>query len=110
MVEHRKLESNVIDRIKTARVFTAKQALDLGLIDKVGYLTDGILKTKTLAGLPENTKVVVYRRTEFPDDNLYNPATTQSGIYRPPIVDIGFLDALPEQRVGIYYLWAPVGK
>jgi len=110
VVQHRNLDSNVIDTVATARVFTAKEALDLGLIDEIGYLTDGIRKAKTLAGLPEDTKVVVYRRSKYPDDNLYNPATTQSGIYRFPIVDIGLLDALSDHRVGIYYLWAPVGK
>ena len=110
VVQHRKLESNVIDTVASARVFTAKEALDLGLIDEIGYLTDGIRKAKTLAGLPEDAKVVVYRRSKYPDDNLYNPATTQSGIYRFPIVDIGLLDALSDHRVGIYYLWAPVGK
>ncbi len=110
VVQHRKLESNVIDTVASARVFTAKEALDLGLIDEIGYLTDGIRKAKTLAGLPEDAKVVVYRRSKYPDDNLYNPTTTQSGIYRFPIVDIGLLDALSDHRVGIYYLWAPVGK
>ncbi len=110
VAKHRKLESNVIDTVATARVFTAKEALDLGLIDEIGYLTDGIRKAKTLAGLPDDAKVIVYRRSKFPDDNLYNTATTQSGIYRFPIVDIGLLDALSDHRVGIYYLWAPVGK
>ena len=106
--QHRNLNSNEINTVSTARVFSAKEALDLKLIDEIGYLTDGIRKTKTLSNLPEDAKVVVYRRTKFPNDNLYNPATTQSGIYRSPIVNIGLLDALSEQQPGIYYLWKPV--
>ncbi len=110
VAQHRKLESNVIDTVATARVFTAKEALDLGLIDEIGYLTDGIRKAKTLAGLPDDAKVIVYRRSKFPDDNLYNTATTQSDIYRSPFVDLNFINFLPDHQVGIYYLWAPVGK
>ena len=110
VAQHRKLESNVIDTVATARVFTAKEALDLGLIDEIGYLTDGIRKAKTLAGLPDDAKVIVYRRSKFPDDNLYNTATTQSDIYRVPLVDLNLINALPDHQVGIYYLWAPAGK
>ena len=51
--QHRKLDDRAIDRVATARVFTAKEALDLGLIDEIGYLTDAIKSTKTLAGLPD---------------------------------------------------------
>jgi protease-4 len=110
VAQHRKLEAHVVDHVATARVFTAQQALDLGLIDEIGYLTDAINSTKKLAGLPDGAKVVVYRRAKFPDDNLYNTATTQSDIYRFPFVDLNLISALPDHQVGIYYLWAPAGK
>ncbi|MDX1709127.1 MAG: signal peptide peptidase SppA, partial [Desulfobacterales bacterium] len=74
--DHRQINPQHLEKISTARIFLADDALKLGLIDRVGYLPEAVSEAKRLAELPENAKVVVYRRTEFPDDNLYNTSTS----------------------------------
>ncbi|MCC7087095.1 MAG: signal peptide peptidase SppA [Pirellulales bacterium] len=47
--------------ITTGRIFTAKQALELGLVDKIGYLEEAIDRAMELANLDKsNTRVVNY--------------------------------------------------
>jgi protease-4 len=104
---HRQIDENGMTRIATARVFHADQARALGLIDEIGYLDDAVARAKTLAGLPENAQVVVYRRTEFPDDNLYNTATLQTNPGRLSLVDLGLPVSLAVSTPGFYYLWLP---
>ncbi len=105
--KHRKLDQKALADISTARVYLAKEALQLGLVDKIGYLNDALSQAKKLAGLPEDTKVVVYRRTEYPDDNLYNTATTQCSGRGLSLIDLGLLDSITFLRTGFYYLWPP---
>jgi protease-4 len=57
--------------------------------------------------MPPDAKVVVYRRMEFPDDNLYNTRITSSGGTRPSLVDIDLPISVVNLRTGFYYLWAP---
>jgi protease IV len=101
--KHRKPSPDALSEIATARVFLAEQALKLGLIDKIGYLSDAVKESQTLAGLSEDAKVVVYRRTQFPEDNLYNTAGVES-VGMSPLINI----ELPEYMTpsaGFYYLW-----
>ena len=102
--KHRKPNQHALAEISTARVFLADEALKLGLVDKVCYLSDAVRETKQLAGLPADARVVVYRRTEFPDDNYYNASSAASEGLNVPAVNI----ELPEflvLKTGFYYLW-----
>lgn len=48
----------------TGQVFTAKQALELGLVDKIGYLEDAIDRAMQLANLSKSdTRVVKYTQS-----------------------------------------------
>lgn len=107
VAKHRNVSKSNLDQIATGRVYLAGEALSVGLIDKVGYLQDAISKAKSLAGLPEDAKVVVYRRTEYPDDNLYNTSLSDSPGGKVKLIDSGFLDYLTSIRTGFYYLWLP---
>ncbi len=109
VIENRKLSPEAVDKITSARVYLANDALDLNLIDEIGYLSDGIKKAKGLSDLPEDAKVIVYRRTKYPDDNLYNTSTYFQGIQKMPLIDLNVPDALTHLRAGFYYLWAPFG-
>jgi len=104
--KHRKLDQKALDEITTARIYLAKDALSMGLIDKVGYLSDAVAAAKKIAGLPKNARVVVYRRTRYPDDNLYNTATSSLyGSGQLSLVNLGLLDTINVQHTGFYYLW-----
>ena len=107
VAKHRKLDQKALADISTARVYLAKEALQVGLVDKIGYLSDALLQAKKLSRLPEDTKVVVYRRTEYPDDNLYNTSTTQYSSSGLPLIDMGLPDFMTPLRAGFYYLWSP---
>jgi protease-4 len=100
--QHRKLDEQTLKEVSTARVFVADDALRLKLIDKIGYIRDAIKETKTIAGLADDARVVVYRRNDAPEDNYYRAAA-------PDVANISLINvALPEIfniRSGFYYLW-----
>ena len=107
VVEHRHITPDAVKDISTARIYLAHEALRLGLIDEIGYLTEAIARTKEMAGLDENSRVIVYRREEFANDNLYN-SQTRYGDAHSALIDMGILDAGVLNLSGFYYLW-PAG-
>jgi protease-4 len=111
VLTHRELKKNRLDEVFSARVFLAKDALQIGLVDKIGYLDDALLEAQKLAGLPKDSKVVVYRRTEYPDDNLYNSMTNHSMAGKVSLIDLGLENDFTVSDPGFYYLWLPaIGK
>lgn len=108
VAKHRKIDQNILSDISTARVYLAREALQLGLVDKIGYLNNAVLQAKKLAGLNEDCKVIVYRRTRYPNDNIYNTSTTKFGSRGLSLIDLGILDSITSLRTGFYYLWPPV--
>lgn len=107
VVSRRPLNDEARADISSARIYTAADALRLGLVDQIGYLDDAIEKTTKIAGLPENPKIVVFRRTEYPDDNLYNTQTSRPEIAEINLLDPGLTESLSPFRSGCYYLWLP---
>jgi protease IV len=107
VVSHRKLSDEAKANISTARIYTAADALRLGLVDQIGYLDDAIKKTTTIAGIPENAKVVVYRRAEYPDDNVYNTYSSKPASPEISLIDPGLVESILPLRSGFYYLWLP---
>jgi protease-4 len=104
VAKHRKLEPEIIGEISTARVYLADEALELGLVDDIGYLEKAVFQAKKMARLPEDARVVVYRRTEYPDDNIYNTSTRYGG-GDLSVISVDLPDALDQFRTGFYYLW-----
>jgi protease-4 len=104
---HRRISADALNEIASARIYLADEALDLGLIDRIGYLSDAIEEARRLAGLPADAKVIVYRRTEFPDDNLYNPMVTSQSSAHPTLINLGLPASATQMTTGFYYLWAP---
>jgi protease-4 len=104
--DHRKLPPASLRAISTGRIFLAAEARQLGLVDRVGYLEDALSQARTLAGLPEDARIIVYRRTEYPDDTLYNTASTatSAGSGKIVLIDLN----LPELSTGFYYMWPAV--
>lgn len=106
VARHRRLDSKSMADVSTARIYLADQALQLGLIDRVGYVSDAISEAKDAAGLPGDARVVAYRRTKYPNDNVYNPGSEHGG--RPmSLVDLNLSEIAPAMKPGFYYLWAP---
>ncbi len=103
----RKLDPAAMANISTARVYLAREALELGLVDEIGYLDDAIRQAERLGGLPADAKVIAYRRTEYPDDNLYNIATGKPGEDKLNLISLGLPDSASYLRSGLFYLWLP---
>ena len=102
--KHRKPERQALSEISTARVFLAEEALKLGLVDKIGYLSDAVKESKMLAGISKDARVVVYRRSEFPEDNYYNTAGIASEDLNISVINIELPESL-SLKTGFYYLW-----
>lgn len=107
---HRRLSPEVRNVISSGRIFYADEALRLGLIDRIGYLDDAIHEAARMTGLPPDPKVVVYRRSEYHDDNLYNAAIGRPETPEINLIDSGLADVIPPMQSGFYYLWLPAGN
>ncbi|MHB8109057.1 MAG: signal peptide peptidase SppA [Syntrophorhabdaceae bacterium] len=107
VAKHRKMDRKALDDISTARIYLADEALQLKLIDSIGYLSDALSEARNLAGLPDKAKVVVYRRTKYPNDNVYNTSASWHNSEGVPLIDLGLPDIIPALHPGFYYLWQP---
>ena len=58
-----KLDDAAVDRVATGQIFTARQALEAGLVDRIGFLEDAIERAVELAGLSaDKARVVKYSK------------------------------------------------
>jgi len=83
------------------RVYTAQQALDAKLIDRIGYLIDAFGEAKTRAHLTK-AKLVMYSRRPSRLDNEYSGSPQAQGL---PGADFDQARKLLGFRC--YYLWEP---
>jgi len=89
-------------KIADGRVYTAPQALKLGLIDAIGYFDDAFAKARGLASL-KSAKVVSYTYYPKTKTNIY---ASQLGSFSP--LDAKVLESmLALLKTGFYYLWLP---
>ena len=94
-----------IRELADGRVFTAKQALAEGLIDRIGYLTDAIEWAKEMAGI-DRAKVVIYHRPSSYKPNAYgSAAANMEGL--GPLINIDLPDWLASGESQFLYLWQP---
>ncbi len=67
----RKLKTEEVRRLADGRIFTAEQALKLGLVDRLGYLDDALKEAQKQAGL-EEARVVRYHRPDSYRPTIYS--------------------------------------
>lgn len=86
------------------RVFSADQALQGGLIDRLGYLTDTIERAKQRAGVSE-ARVIRYRRGDEYADTIYARAAVPAQVTQVSLLSLqdGRLPPGPH----FLYLWEP---
>lgn len=106
VARHRKLDPETMADVSTARIYLADQAIERKLIDRIGYVSDAISEAKDAAGLPKDAKVVAYRRTKYPNDNIYNYGSGYGG-GPMSLVDLNLSEIVPVLKPGYYYLWVP---
>jgi protease-4 len=101
----KQIDEQKLAELTDGRVFTAQQALQQGLIDKIGYLDDGIKWAKEIAGV-KKTQVVIYHRPSSYIPNAYGLATAGSdGI--GPLINLELPDWLNAGGAQFLYLWQP---
>jgi len=108
VLKHRRIGKMALVDVETARIYLAGEALKMGLIDQIGYMSDALLKAKRLAGLPDGARVVVYRRSQNPNDNIYSTSASRSERAPLSIIDLGLPDSSSYLEAGFYYLWSPL--
>jgi len=90
-----------VTTLADGRVYSAKQALDAGLIDQLGYLEDAVADLEKRAGVTES-RVVIYHRANQTRENIYSRAPNIA-------VQVTDVSLLPIRRSelspGFYYLW-----
>lgn len=70
-----------LDRVATGQIFTANQALENGLVDKIGFIEDAIDRVVHLAGLSkENVKVVKYKAIPNLSDILFGKSQVKQSL------------------------------
>jgi protease IV len=81
IAQSRKMPEERVRGVADGRVYTADQALRMGLVDRIGYLEDVVALAKERAGLDE-AKVVMYHRPKEYRANIYSltppPSTAES--------------------------------
>ncbi|MEJ5172468.1 MAG: signal peptide peptidase SppA [Hydrogenothermaceae bacterium] len=58
IVKYRKIDKEKLRQYADGRVFSGRQAKEIGLVDKLGNVQDAIKEAKILAKLPEDTPVI----------------------------------------------------
>ena len=54
-----KLDAEAVDKVATGQIFTAQQAKEAGLVDRIGFLEEAVARAVELAGLTDTTARVV---------------------------------------------------
>jgi len=71
IVQSRKIPEDRVRALADGRVYTAEQALRLGLVDRIGYLEDVVTLARESAKLSE-ARVVMYHRPKEYRANIYS--------------------------------------
>ena len=89
--------------VTDGRIVTAGQALQAGLIDRIGYLDDALALARKRAGLTA-ARVILYRRGNEFSENIYSKAGTAPAQVNLINFDLG---ALAGRGPAFMYLWQP---
>jgi protease IV len=101
----KKLTAEQVRGIADGRIYTAPQALELKLVDEIGYLDGAVASAKEGAGISE-ARVVTYYRPGSYKTNIYSDYSIRGG----NIVNMIHLDlrsVLPVGTPQFMYLWVP---
>jgi protease-4 len=93
-----------IEEIADGRVYTASQALELKLIDEIGYFDAALEKTLSMASL-RAARVVAYTYYPGRKTNIYASSSKQDPF--PMLKGTSLEKLFPFLKSGFYYLWLP---
>ena len=94
-----------IKMLADGRVFSAEQAVEKRLIDKIGYLDDAIELVKKRAGI-DKAKVIVYHRPYSYKNNIYSQMM-DFDFKNINLVNLDLGSLLDDMGLKFMYLWLP---
>jgi protease IV len=97
-----KLTRARIEELADGRIYSARQALDVGLIDAIGELPEAVEAAKRAAGIEGDARVVVYHRPGEEPENLF-------WAQAPSLPAARAFDRLQLPDPAFLYLWSPGG-
>jgi protease-4 len=100
------LDAEQVAALANGRIYSAPQALENGLVDRIGAMEDAVGLLSDRMGAPD-VRVVAYHRPGRPRSNYYMQAP---GLAGPPALDpatMGQALAPLLGRPGFHYLWWP---
>ncbi len=99
-----RIDAKAWETLDDGRVLPAPVALDLGLIDRIGYLPDAIAEAEQLAGLSQGAEVVLYQRKGYPGRSIY--AVTPNAPIQEGLIPFSY-PGLDRAKVPTFlYLWS----
>lgn len=104
IVQSRRLPEERVRALADGRVYTAEQALKLGLVDRIAYLEDVVAMARETAQLDE-AKVIMYHRPKEYRANIYSTSTAPSTTAESTLAQ--FATALGAAGPRFLYLWWP---
>ena len=99
------LETGRLAQLADGRILSAREALEAGLIDGIGYLEEATSRAKQLAGI-KRARLVMYEREHLPRTTIYAGSDFPSPQARATLsLELGQL----QQQAGplFLYLWSP---
>ncbi|MCZ7584255.1 MAG: signal peptide peptidase SppA [Deltaproteobacteria bacterium] len=102
VVENRRLEKARVREIADGRIYVGGEAGELGLVDRVGYLEDGVRLAMDEAGVT-SAKVMIYTNTPKKELNVYS-----NNLVKAPEINSLMPSAdmmLDAARPRIMYMW-----
>ena len=101
----KELTPEKIRSLADGRIYTAQQALELKLIDQIGYLDETIAQAKKDAGI-EEARVVIYHRPGTYKNNIYSQLSSSSfGAIN--LLNIDLKTFIRSGTPSFMYLWTP---
>ncbi len=87
------------------RIYTARQALEFGLIDQIGYLDDAVSLAKEASGLTA-ARVIIYHRPGAYKNNIYSQLGAP-GIGSLNLINVDLKTFVKSGAPSFMYLWSP---
>ena len=86
VAEGRKMDRNAVLALADGRVFTGRQAKDLGLVDQLGNYYDAIRLAGERAGIGENPETTTFYEAGF-WESIFSSKNTKLPALQPPILE-----------------------
>jgi len=103
LIESRKIPMDTAKRLADGRVYTAQQALDAKLIDRIGYMDDALELTKKAIGVDQAKLIVYHRPSEYRATYYARSEAPSSSLD----MSLSRLATVLGSGPGFFYLWWP---